>query len=58
MVQTDNPFEQFELRLKKMESEKAELVKELSIVRKNLFETQKKSVKDKELLQQTYTSLV
>jgi hypothetical protein len=48
---------EFETRIKKTELEKSELAKELSNVRKNLLETQRKIFKDKELSQQAYSSL-
>lgn len=47
-----------EARFKKSELDRTELLKELSHVRKTLFESQKKSLKDKELSQQNYSALV
>lgn len=57
-VQTDNCLEQLEERLRKGELDKGELAKELSSVRKNLLDSQKQKVREKELSQQTYSNLV
>lgn len=65
-VQTEVGFEhmmsknltEFEGRMRKTEFEKGELAKELSLVRKNLLETQRKIFKDKEISQQAYSALV
>lgn len=57
-VQTDSTFAELEARLRKAEADRSELAKELSHVRKTLFDTQKKTVREKELSQQTYSALV
>ena len=65
-IQTEVGFEsmmrrnltEFEMRLRKTEAEKGELAKELSNVRKNLLESQRKTFKDKEISQQAYSALV